>query len=304
MTNPARRRSAPTSEAAVSRAAVPPQGEPPRPDGAADQATYRIQSLARGLALLSEIAASDGDLTAAELSRRIGVSRQTAYHLLHTLRQAGYVEQAAGQRYRLGWSVTTLVDGYARQVAPPREAMDLLAELVERTGESCSLSAWSGNDVVLIAKQPGVHPVRVADLDVGQHGALHARASAKILLAHCSPERRQEVFGELTFERYTPNTITDPVAFGAQVERASADGYATDHGELVNGMTCVASCVDIDGTDFAFTILAPSERYAGCVEDYNGAVLALGGVERGSRKATGGRGSRPAAKDSRKDAVR
>jgi IclR family acetate operon transcriptional repressor len=286
VTGPAWRRSAPTGEATVQPAA-PSQAESPRSEGRADQPTYRIQSLARGLALLSEIAASEGDLTAAELSRRIGVSRQTAYHLLHTLRQAGYVEQAAGQRYRLGWSVTTLVDGYARQVAPPRKALDLLAELVRRSGESCSLSAWSGNDVVLIAKEPGVHPVRVADLDIGQHGALHARAAAKILLAHCSPQRRQEVFGELTFERYTQNTITDPVAFGAEIERASADGFATDHGELVEGMTCVASCVDIEGADFAFTILAPSERYAIRAEDYNAAVLDLTGVERGPRTAAG-----------------
>ncbi|NEW77374.1 IclR family transcriptional regulator [Streptomyces rhizosphaericus] len=273
-----------------------------------DQATYRIQSLARGLALLSEIASSVGDLTAAELSRRIGVSRQTTYHLLHTLRQAGYVEQAAGQRYRLGWSVTTLVDGYARQVAPPREALDLLTELAQRSGESCSLSAWSGNDVVLIAKEPGVHTVRVADLDIGQHGALHARAAAKTLLAHCSPERRQEVFSELTFERYTQNTITDPVTFGAEIERASIDGFATDHGELVEDMTCVASCVNMDGTDFAFTILAPSERYAIRAEDYNDAVLALADVGRRPRTATqtavDAHGSRQAARSSRKEAVR
>jgi IclR family transcriptional regulator, acetate operon repressor len=253
-----------------------------------DQVTYRIQSLARGLALLSEIAASEGDLTAAELSRRIGVSRQTAYHLLHTLRQAGFVDQTSGQRYRLGWSVTTLVDGYRRQVAPPREALERIAELVQRSGESCSLSAWSGNDVVLIAKEPGLHAVRVADLDVGQHGALHARAAAKILLAHCSPERRDEVIAELTFERYTANTITDPAALRAEIELAAANGFATDHEELVEGMTCVASCLNIDGTDFAFTILAGITRRP----------------RKANRSASDADGRRAAAGRSRKRAAR
>jgi DNA-binding IclR family transcriptional regulator len=234
---------------------------------------FRVQSLARGLALLSEVATSAGDLTAAELSRRVSVSRQTAYHLLHTLRQAGFVEQDPTLRYRLGWAVTALVDGYARQVAPPAAALKRLRELAEQTKETCALSAWSGDDIVMIADEPGTYAVRVADIQVGNHGALNARAAAKVLLARCSPERRDEVLSQCAFQKYTDHTITKRKALEAELKRAAETSWAIDNEEFHLGITCVASCLQVDGTDFALTVLTPSERYKSNAEQYVTAVL-------------------------------
>lgn len=242
-----------------------------------EEATYRIQSLARGLAMLTEVASSDADLTAAELSRRIGVSRQTAYHLLHTLRQVGFIEQDPAKRYRLGWALTSVVDGYARQVAPPTAALQGLRALAGRTGEACSLSVWSGDDVVLIAQEPGRHPVRVAEVPVGQRGALHARASAKILLARCAPERREEIIAGISYERYTARTITRRVDLERTLDQAAADGWAIDDEELVVGVVCVASYVEVDGNGLAFSVLAPTARYRANAEEYVAAALAVPG---------------------------
>lgn len=240
--------------------------------------TYRIQSLARGLAILSAVASSDGDLTAAVLSRRIGVSRQTSYHLLHTLRQTGYVEQGPGQRYRLGWAVTSLADGYTRHVAPPAIAMKRLQRLAELTGETCSLSVWSGDDVVLIAQEPGIHQVRVADIKVGQRGALHARAAAKILLARCSEERQRELLGLMDLTAFTPHTITDLRTLGQQVDHAAEAGWAVDAEELAVGVTCVAAASKLDDVDFALSVLAPTARYRANATEYVSVLLKVTGT--------------------------
>lgn len=235
--------------------------------------TYRIQSLARGLAILSEVAESEGDLTAAELSRRVGVSRQTSYHLLHTLRQIGYVEQHSDQRYRLGWAVTSLVDGYKRQVTPPVAVTGRLTQLREATSETCSLSVWSGDDVVLIAQEPGDHQVRVADIQVGQRGALHARASAKILLARADEQRRERILTGLSFKRFTENTITRRARFNEELRQVTADGWAEDREELAEHITCISACLQHEGTDFAFAVLAPTDRYRAHSEKYREALL-------------------------------
>ncbi len=224
------------------------------------EGSFRIQSLARGLAIVSEVAASDGELTAAELSRRIGVSAQTAYHLLHTLRQVGYVEQDSSQRYRLGRAIPALIDGYERQLAPPEAVIRRLRKLREVTGETCSLSAWTGDDVVLIAQEPGEHSVRVADIQVGQRGALHARAAGKILLAHADVEKRDRVLKELNLKRFTEHTITRRAKLEQELERAAERGWATDDEEFARGVTCMSACLDYKGTDFALAILAPTQR--------------------------------------------
>ena len=49
----------------------------------------RVASVARALALLDEVARSDGGLGVNELARRIGVNASTASRLLATLEDAG-----------------------------------------------------------------------------------------------------------------------------------------------------------------------------------------------------------------------
>ncbi len=234
--------------------------------------TYRIQSVARGLAILSEIGRSDGDLTAAELSRRLGVSTQTTYHLLHTLRQVGYVEQDASQRYRLGRAIPPLIDGYKRQFTPPDAVIRRLRALRDATGETCSLSMWSGDDVVLTAQEPGDHTVRVADIQVGQRGALHARASSKVLLARAEPDKRARILQDLQLKRFTPHTITRRSQLEKEIAEAAERGWSMDDGELAPDLTCIAACLDHGGTDYAFTVLAPTARLKSNHETYLAAL--------------------------------
>ena len=229
---------------------------------------YRVQSLARGLRLLSEIATSDGDISAAVLSENTGLSRQTVYHLLHTLRQAGYVEQHSGALYRLGWGVKPLAEGYGSQVRPPREALESLERLAQRTGETCSLSVWSGEDVVLIAQVPGRRPVRVADVEVGQRGSIHARAAGKALLAHADAVFRADVLRDLVLTPLTENTLTDRNGFEREIEHIGEQGWALDREEFAIGVTCVAAVATIDVADFALSILAPTSRFREHADSY------------------------------------
>ncbi|OPX12922.1 hypothetical protein B1790_01670 [Mycobacterium sp. AT1] len=237
------------------------------------EGSYRIQSLARGLSIVSEVAASDGELTAAELSRRIGVSPQTTYHLLHTLRQVGYVEQDASQRYRLGSAIPPLIEGYERQFTPPEAAVRRLKKLGAATRETCSLSTWSGDDVMLIAQEPGDHTVRVADVQVGQRGALHARAAGKILLARADPEKRDRILKDLHLKKFTENTITRRATLEKELERATANGWTMDDEEFIHGLTCMAAPFEYNGTDFALAILAPTDRLKANSETYRAALV-------------------------------
>src|SRR4051794_16715417 len=78
----------------------------------------RVQSVARAVKILNEIARSPDGVTAQELSKAVGLNRATTYHLLHTLASAGYVTPADGHRYRIGLGVSGLVAAFERQVLP------------------------------------------------------------------------------------------------------------------------------------------------------------------------------------------
>ncbi|WP_432831014.1 IclR family transcriptional regulator [Dactylosporangium sp. CA-092794] len=222
----------------------------------------RVQSLARGLALLTEVGQHPGALTAAELSDRTGLTRQVTYHLLHTLRATGFVQVSAGQRYELGLAFHSLAQAGPAPGNPESLGAGYLRALATLTQESCSMSTWQGDDVVVVDQAPGAHAVRVADVHVGQRGDLHARASGKLLLAHASPERFGRVFDRLDLRRLTPATKTDPAALRAEFDTIRADGFAMDREEFTAGVTCVAARAVVAGTELAFTVLAPTGRFS------------------------------------------
>ena len=65
------------------------------------QAARRVAAVSRALAVMDALAAG-GELGTNEIARRTGVNASTVSRLLATLASAGYVDQAANGRYRLG----------------------------------------------------------------------------------------------------------------------------------------------------------------------------------------------------------
>lgn len=239
-----------------------------------DRPKPRVQSLARGLALLTAIAQGRGLYTAKELSEQVGLPRQTTYHLLHTLRELRFVEKVADQRYQLGLAMHGLTEAFQAQLMPSPETAGHLRALTAQTGEACSVSTWRGDDVVVLAHSPGVRAVRVSDVEVGQHGNLHARASGKLLLAFCDADRRERIRRSLTFPALTPATITDQAEFDGELTRVHSQGFAEDRQEFATGISCVAALAIVAGSHFAFSVLAPNQRFIEHREEYVRAVLA------------------------------
>lgn len=61
----------------------------------------------------------------------------------------------------------------------------------------------------------------------------------------------------------TPRSLTSPAALSATLERALADGYATDEEEFLEGVCCVSAPVLDDGVLIAaYSVSVPAARYA------------------------------------------
>src|SRR5918911_1029292 len=82
-----------------------------------EPATRRpVGSVARALAILDALAASERGLGVGEVARHIGVNPSTASRLLATLQDAGMVERSGGGPYRLGLKLIALSDRVLAQL--------------------------------------------------------------------------------------------------------------------------------------------------------------------------------------------
>ncbi len=218
-----------------------------------------VQSLARGLRVLS---AFGHDLPHANLSlvaERIGLSRAVARRSLLTLQHLGYVG-TRGRSYfltprvlELGFSFLSSLD--LTEVA--QQAMELLAQ---RVAESCSMAVLDGSDIVYVVRVP-VRRVMTMALGVGARLPAFAASMGRVLLADMPKTALETWMHDATFQRFTPHTVRDAKALKKEIARVRSQGYALTSQELELGLCSIA--VPIRGaTGRAVAALNVSMQYS------------------------------------------
>lgn len=233
------------------------------PAGETEQARPRprVQSAARTIAILLEVAQSEIGLTTKEISERVGIGRQATYHLLHTLVEAGMLTRAEGRRYLLGLRVGTLAEGFGRQLAPSEHLAPIVREMARDTGETAYATGWWSNEITVLTVARGTNPVRAAEVSQGHIGHAHARASGKLLLAFAAPATRLNYLESHERPKLTPHTKTDLTELEEEFEKIRAQGYAEDAEEFAAGLCCLAVPLSEAPSSFALSVSAPRERF-------------------------------------------
>ncbi len=196
-----------------------------------------VQSVDRAITVM-EFLARRGWSGVTEVSRELDIHKSTAYRLLMTLRDRGLVEQdAATEKYRLGFGVVLLARAVSADLDVLRCAKPLCERLSERTGETVTVAVLEGDDAVVIHQSLS----RTSALSVdwtGHHTPLHATAAGKIFLSHMPEDQRMRILEE-PLERFTSNTTVDPETLREQVAQILDDGYSHTVEELETGLSAI-----------------------------------------------------------------
>ncbi len=196
--------------------------------------------MARALALLDALAASESGLGVNELARRIGVNASTASRLLGTLESGRLVERVPGGPYRLGLRLVALSDRVLAHLDVRQRARPLLARLVAETGETATLSVPGGGEAITVDFVPSPSSV-VSMARVGRPSVPHATAAGKVMLAF---ERWDPAAaGAPAMAAFTERTITDPHVLAAELATVRERGYAEAVGEREPDLGALAAPV-------------------------------------------------------------
>ena len=203
-----------------------------------DTGARPVASVARALALLDVLRESDEDLGVNELARRIGVSPSTASRLLATLEVAGIVQRDGQGPFRLGLGLVTLADRVLARLDLRALARPVLVELMERTGETATLSVPGERGAITVDSVPSRSSV-VSMARLGRPSVAHATAVGKVMLAFGGGELPRE----RDLEALTERTITDRARLAREVLSVRQRGYGTVFGERELDVNAVAAPV-------------------------------------------------------------
>ena len=118
-------------------------------------------------------------------------------------------------------------------------AQPVLTELVDALGESANLAVLDHDAVMYIGQVPSRHTMRMFT-EPGRRVPAHCTGVGKALLSQLSDEAVRELLARTGMPAATPNTVTDPDAMLAELDKIRHDGHAMDEGEQEIGVRCVA----------------------------------------------------------------
>jgi DNA-binding IclR family transcriptional regulator len=205
-----------------------------------------VKTLDKALAVLDTIASTEHPMTVAEVTKRVGLSRPTAYRLCQTLIKRGYLSQNEKDgRISPGYSILrlsgTLLDTNRLRI----EALPVLAKLAESCGERVNLGILHQHNLLYLAgiEKPGL-PIIYSRF--GQTTAAYASALGKAILANLDDNGLQEFFSKVPLTSFTTNTITDRQSLTEELVRVRQQRYAVDLEETSIQTFCIAVPIIVD----------------------------------------------------------
>ena len=178
-------------------------------------ARYSVHSLELGLRILESFDRDAIDeMSLSEMARRIGVSRSSAFRLVHTLQRLGYLEREdETKNYRLGARVMSLGYSFLASKDIAELARPDLQRLRTATRCSTHLGILDGAEVIYIARFAAHKPAAY----IAEHFA--GRPLAK-------------------FSEHTPVTLE---ALSAVLEADRHRGYVISHSNFEAGIASIAA---------------------------------------------------------------
>ncbi|MCC6535837.1 MAG: IclR family transcriptional regulator [Burkholderiales bacterium] len=215
-----------------------------------------MRSATRILAVFESFTRARDSLTLQEIADRIELPKSTAFRIVQSLEQAGYLVRLANQQYCLSFRFTRLA-GLVKSTVDIRDlARPIIVELAQHTKETVTLNTLSGRDRVCIDVVDTASPLRSVTKP-GEHIRLLDGSSAKMLMAYMP---RKELAPVLSYVSRT--TKRKQAELTRELTAIRERGYAVSHGERMLGLSAITAPIkDVnDDSRLCLTVAGPTVR--------------------------------------------
>lgn len=201
-----------------------------------------VASIGKAFAVLQSFSSEAFELTLSEVAARAGLNRGTAFRLIQTLMELGYLQAVPqSRRFRLGVACldlgyTVLSGGTLRALAEP-----LLRDLVPAVSDAASLGALHGGDVIYLARLGTGLDRHNMDRRPGTRIPAYSAALGHIMLAQLPREEQIRRLESRPRIKLSERTLTDLDALLDRLDLVKRKGHAISDGENAYGLRTLAA---------------------------------------------------------------
>ena len=220
-----------------------------------------IQSILKAISLLEALNGKEGSYSIAKLSVKLDLPPSTTHRLLKTLSAAKFVVQdEKSHDYKLGPALIPLGVAASKNLHLQNAAYPILKTLSSVTNEDAFLVIPVGYKGIVLEKFDGPSSLKIIE-EFGNELDLHCGAIRKALLAFQSCEFIADYIKVMGESGKFSDKINSKILLEL-IEKIKKDGYATSHGDYVEGSVGIGAPVfNSEGRTIAsIGIVAPESR--------------------------------------------
>lgn len=223
--------------------------------------TASIQVIDRAARLMQVIASASAPETLKTLSAETALHPSTAFRILASLIEIGFVERDSAGHYFIGRRIRKMGESAPRGVDIREESRTFMEELRDATGETINLTVREGDEVIYIERATPNRMMRVEQV-IGSRAPLHVTAVGKLMLGELGDAFMRAYCDRTGLKAYTQHTLTRPENLFREVREVASTGYAYDNEEAEIGVGCIGVLIrDSRGEVVAgLSVSAPIER--------------------------------------------
>jgi len=201
-----------------------------------------VASVGKAFAVLKSFTNESFELTLSEVAARADLDRGTAFRLIQTLVELGYLQAVPqSRRFRLGLACldlgyTVLSHGSLRTIVEP-----LLRDLVPDVGDAASLGILDGGDVIYLARIGAGLDRHKMDRRPGTRIPAYSAALGHVMLAHLARDEQIARLGARPRVKLSERTLTDLDALLVRLDQVKKKGHAVSDGENAYGLRTLAT---------------------------------------------------------------
>jgi len=194
------------------------------------------------LRILRLLASRNSPTPAAMIATLLGLPRSSVYQLLTVMSERAFITHYPEDKsYGLGVAAFELSSAYTRQEPLARLGAPLIAQLVDKVGESAHLAILHGSDVLYIVEERAKgRPSLVTD--VGVRLPSHLTASGRAILAALPKSQVRALYPNAASfsDRVEHSSITSYSQLRRELEQCSQRGYAVERGDVTEDFHSLA----------------------------------------------------------------
>lgn len=213
---------------------------------------YRVQALARGLAVLACFKPEQPTLRMTDVVEMTGLTMPTVFRLVRTLIGEGYIEELDDGTLRPGLAVMQLGFSAVNGLDVVQAADSRLRTLAASSQETVNLAVREHTSIIYLIRIKNRDLV-TADLRVGSRLPIHSSSMGKLLLAYTSEVEREHLLSAMRLDDAEgPNAIRELSTLKDELARIRDRGWSFQDQELAFGLRSIAAPV----TDSSQNVLA------------------------------------------------